>query len=101
MTIETVPLTLPPSADPSKFSNFGRQVIGVDPGHLSPSEFVEIQHLLYKVPKYKHVFLVLKCALGIFSDFIPFQYDALLFRNVNLTPEQQYALTRVQSIILT
>ena len=52
MTIETVPLlTLPPLADPSKFSNFGRQVIGVDPGNLSPSEFVEIQHLLYKVLK--------------------------------------------------
>jgi hypothetical protein len=30
-----------------------------------------------------------------FSDFILFQYDALLFRNVNLTPEQQYALTKV------
>jgi len=50
MAIETVPLTLPPSADPSKFSNFGRQVIGVDPENLSPSEFVEIQDLLYKVP---------------------------------------------------
>ena len=49
MVIETVPLTLPPSADPSKISNFGRQVIGVDPGNLSPSEFVEIQDLLYKV----------------------------------------------------
>ena len=44
MTIESVPLlTLPPLADPSKFSNFGRQ--------LSPSEFVEIQHLLYKILK--------------------------------------------------
>jgi hypothetical protein len=49
MTIETVPLTLPPSADPSNFSNFGRQVIGVDPGNLSPSDFAEIQQLLYKV----------------------------------------------------
>jgi len=51
MSIETstVPLTLPPSADPSKFSNFGRQVIGVDPGNLSPSDFAEIQQLLYKV----------------------------------------------------
>jgi alpha-ketoglutarate-dependent taurine dioxygenase len=47
--VETVPLTLPPSADPSKFSNFGRQVIGVDPGNLSPSDFAEIQQLLYKV----------------------------------------------------
>ena len=49
MTIETVPLPLPLSADPSRFANFGRQVIGVDPGNLSPSDFAEIQQLLYKV----------------------------------------------------
>ncbi len=49
MTLETVPLTLPPSADSSKFSNFGRQVTGVDPGNLTPSDFAEIQQLLYKV----------------------------------------------------
>jgi xanthine dioxygenase len=53
MTIETQPLTLPPSADPSKFSNFGRQVIGVDPGNLSPAEFSEIEQLLYKVDLYE------------------------------------------------
>lgn len=58
MTIETVPLALPPSADPSKFSNFGRQVIGIDPGNLKPLEFDEIQQLLYKVPQ-KHVFMPL------------------------------------------
>jgi hypothetical protein len=49
MTIETVPLPLPPSADPSRFSNFGRQVIGLDPGNLTSSDFTEIQGLLYKV----------------------------------------------------
>ena len=49
MPIQTVPLTLPPSADPSKFTHFGREVIGVDPGNLSPSEFSEIEQLLYKV----------------------------------------------------
>jgi len=49
MTIETVPLTLPPSADPSKFANFGREVIGLDPGNLSSSDFAEIRQLLYKV----------------------------------------------------
>jgi hypothetical protein len=31
-----------------------------------------------------------------FSDLVLFQYDALLFRNVNISPEQQYALTKVQ-----
>ena len=50
MTIQTVPLTFPPSADPSKFAHFGREVIGVDPGNLSSSDFAEIHQLLYKVP---------------------------------------------------
>jgi hypothetical protein len=50
MTIQTVPLTHPPSADPSKLADFGREVIGVDPGNLSSSEFAEIRQLLYKVP---------------------------------------------------
>ena len=49
MAIETVPLTLPPSADPTKFTQFGREVIGVDPGNLSPTEFAEIERLLYTV----------------------------------------------------
>lgn len=65
MTIETV-LTLPPSAD-RKFPKFGRQVIGVDPGRLSLSESVEIQHLLYKIP-----YLVPKCALEFSISFYPF-----------------------------
>ena len=49
MAIETVPLPLPPSADPTKFTQFGREVIGVDPGNLSPVEFAEIERLLYTV----------------------------------------------------
>ena len=49
MTIQIVPLTLPPSADPSKLTDFGREVIGVDPGNLSSSEFAEIRQLFYKV----------------------------------------------------
>jgi len=49
MTIRTVPLTLPPSADPSEMSNFGREVIGIHPGNLSSSDFAEIQDLLYQV----------------------------------------------------
>jgi hypothetical protein len=49
MAIETIPLTLPSSADPSKFTQFGREVIGADPGNLSPAEFAEIERLLYTV----------------------------------------------------
>jgi hypothetical protein len=50
MTIKTVPFALPPSADTSKLSSFGREVIGTDPGDLSSSDFAEIQDLLYEVP---------------------------------------------------
>jgi xanthine dioxygenase len=90
MTIESNPLTLPPSADPSKFACFGREVIGVDPGNLSPAEFSEIEQLLYKVRSVPGCY-----SLGTFPDLILMQYDALLFRNANLSPEQQYALTKV------
>ncbi|KAK0234179.1 taurine catabolism dioxygenase [Armillaria fumosa] len=69
MAIEFVPLPLPATADPSKFTTFGRQVKGVDPGNFTPEQFQEIRDALYK-------------------------HDALLFRNVELSPEQQYALTK-------
>ncbi|GJE97802.1 TauD/TfdA family dioxygenase [Phanerochaete sordida] len=69
MAIEVAPLPLPPSADPSKFADFGREVKGVSPGTLTPEQFKEIEQLLYK-------------------------HSALLFRNAELTPEQQYALTK-------
>jgi alpha-ketoglutarate-dependent taurine dioxygenase len=69
MAIEIAPLPLPPSADPSKFTEFGRVVKGVDLANLSDEEFKEVENLLYK-------------------------HSALLFQDVNLTPEQQYALTK-------
>lgn len=69
MAIEFVPLPLPASADAAKFADFGREVKGVHPGTLTPEQFQEIQEALYK-------------------------HDALLFRDVTLTPEQQYALTK-------
>lgn len=49
MAIDLAPLPLPASADPSKFTEFGREVKGVDPGNLSPEQFKEIEELLYKV----------------------------------------------------
>ncbi|KAG9313892.1 taurine catabolism dioxygenase [Chiua virens] len=69
MAVELTPLPLPPSADPAYFADFGREVKGVDPGALSPAQFSEIHDALYK-------------------------HGALLFRNVTVTPEQQYALTK-------
>jgi len=69
MAIDLGPLPLPASADASKFVNFGREVKGVHPGKLTPEEFKEIEGLLYK-------------------------HDILLFRGVDLTPEQQYALVK-------
>lgn len=49
MAIETIPLTLPPSADASKFVDFGREVKGLNPGNFTPEEFKELEKLLYKV----------------------------------------------------
>ncbi|KAF8918294.1 taurine catabolism dioxygenase [Mucidula mucida] len=69
MAIELIPLSLPPTADASKFEHFGREVRGVEPGNIKPEQFQEIKEALYK-------------------------YDALLFRNAILSPEQQYALTK-------
>ena len=49
MTIDLVPLPLPASADASKFTDFGREVRGVNPGKLTSEEFKEVQDALYKV----------------------------------------------------
>ncbi|KAJ6511773.1 Clavaminate synthase-like protein [Mycena vulgaris] len=69
MSIQLIPLPLPASADGSKFANFGREVVGVDPGNLTSEQFQEIRDALYK-------------------------HDALVFRDAALSPEQQYALTK-------
>ncbi|OJT04568.1 hypothetical protein TRAPUB_4838 [Trametes pubescens] len=69
MAIEIAPLPVPPTADAAKLKDFGREVKGVNPGSLSPEEFKEVHDLLYK-------------------------YGALLFRDVVLSPEQQFALTK-------
>lgn len=47
--VEFVPLPLPPSADPSKFESFGREVKGIDPGNLTPETFKLVEEALYKV----------------------------------------------------
>ncbi|KAF8582154.1 Clavaminate synthase-like protein [Ramaria rubella] len=69
MAIEISPLLLPPSASPSNFIEFGREVKGVNPAQLSDGEFKKIETLLYK-------------------------HSVLLFRGVNLSPENQYRLTK-------
>ncbi|KAF9651921.1 Clavaminate synthase-like protein [Thelephora ganbajun] len=86
MAIEVLPLPLPSSADPSKFRDFGREVKGIHPGRLTDEEFKEIEQLLYKVclPDVPFIPLLIRATL---------QHDALLFRNVDLSPEEQYKLT--------
>jgi len=49
MTITFVPLAFPPSADTSRFKDFGREVRGAHPGKLTPDEFKEIETALYQV----------------------------------------------------
>ncbi|KAG5642011.1 hypothetical protein DXG03_003783 [Asterophora parasitica] len=69
MTITFIPLSLPATADAPKLARFGREVRGADPGNLNPEQFIEIRQALY-------------------------EHDVLLFRDVTITPEQQYALTK-------
>ncbi|KAJ7681357.1 taurine catabolism dioxygenase TauD, TfdA family-domain-containing protein [Mycena rosella] len=69
MAIELAPVPLPPTADSSKLADFGWEVKGVDPRSLTDAQLKEIQDALYT-------------------------YDLLLFRNANVTPEQQYALKK-------
>ncbi|KAJ6475161.1 Clavaminate synthase-like protein [Mycena vulgaris] len=69
MMIELKLLPLPANADASKFTQFGREVFGVDPSNLTSEQFEEIREALYK-------------------------HDVLVFRNAALTPKQQYALTK-------
>ncbi|KII86394.1 hypothetical protein PLICRDRAFT_700453 [Plicaturopsis crispa FD-325 SS-3] len=70
MPIGLTPVPLPPSADPEKLSDFGRIVTGVDlSGAIAPSDFQELEDALYK-------------------------YSLLVFRDVDLSPEQQYELTK-------
>lgn len=51
MSVETVPLPLPPTLDASRFEWFGREIKGVDPNVIDPEseQFKEIERLLYKV----------------------------------------------------
>lgn len=86
MAIEVVPLPLPPSADASKFADFGREVKGVKPGELTPEQFKEVEELLYKVCA------SVRAKLGLLTDSV--QHSALLFRDAELSPEQQFALTK-------
>ncbi|PBK93456.1 Clavaminate synthase-like protein [Armillaria gallica] len=69
MAIEISPLPLPDSAEASSFLSFGRQVKGFDPTNFTREEFATIENALYK-------------------------HGLLLFRDVDLSPERQYALNR-------
>jgi hypothetical protein len=49
MSIQIESFPLPPSANPKYFTEFGREVKGVNPAELTPDQFKEIEQLLYKV----------------------------------------------------
>ncbi|KAH7104957.1 Clavaminate synthase-like protein [Auriculariales sp. MPI-PUGE-AT-0066] len=70
MPLTVHPVPLPPNADASKFKDFGCIVEGVDPSNLSPEQQKELEELLYK-------------------------HSLVLFRGVKVTPEAQYALTKM------
>ncbi|KAK4687520.1 xanthine dioxygenase, partial [Tremellales sp. Uapishka_1] len=62
------PIPLPPSADPKYFNDFGRKVDGFDPASMNEAQLEEIIDKLY-------------------------EHGILLFKNVTLTPKQQYEMT--------
>ncbi|EDR15967.1 uncharacterized protein LACBIDRAFT_242796 [Laccaria bicolor S238N-H82] len=70
MTIKLAPLVLPANVDREKFSDFGREVKDIHPGNCTADEFNEIEEALYK-------------------------HDFLLFRDIDLSLEQQFALVKV------
>ncbi|KAF9478062.1 Clavaminate synthase-like protein [Pholiota conissans] len=70
MPLSFVPLSFPASVDVDKFRDFGREVRGFEVSTLTDAEvFSEIERELY-------------------------EHDLLLFRNIDLTPQQQYALVK-------
>ncbi|CAG8628256.1 1351_t:CDS:2 [Acaulospora colombiana] len=75
MSVEVAPFPLAPSGDAAKMKDFGRVVKDVHPGKLTPEQLEEVKELLYK-------------------------HGALLFPNVVVTPEEQYALTKVSPVQL-
>ncbi|TFK42100.1 Clavaminate synthase-like protein, partial [Crucibulum laeve] len=70
MPINLVSLSFPATLDRETFGErIGREVKGVHPGKLNEEEFQMVESALY-------------------------EHDMLLFRNVDLTPEQQYRLVK-------
>lgn len=68
--IETRAVPLPPTADPEYFQGFGVEVVsGFDPADFTDEQFQALERLLY-------------------------EHDVVLFRGLDLTPEQQYRLTK-------
>lgn len=66
------PLPLPATANAAKLSTFGRLVTGYSPSTVTPQELEEIQENLFK-------------------------FGILVFRGVELTPKEQYELTKVSA----
>lgn len=49
------PIPIPPSADPAKFKDFGRQVEGFEPDNVTSEQMEEIMDMLYRVRATKFV----------------------------------------------
>ncbi|KAF9011249.1 Clavaminate synthase-like protein [Cyathus striatus] len=67
--IDLIPIPLPPSANKEKLCDFGREVKGIHPGKLTQEQILKVEEALYR-------------------------YNFLLFRDVDLSPEEQYALVK-------
>ncbi|TEB38554.1 Clavaminate synthase-like protein [Coprinellus micaceus] len=71
VTLDLDPIPFPPSLNPTHFQQFGREVKGIHPRDLVKNLFI---------------FQMIEKAL--------YEHDLLLFRNVDLTPEEQYSLVK-------
>ncbi len=97
MAIELVPIPLPASADASRLANFGREVKGIDPAAITPgSELLkEIESALYTVGLEIKRFSLAEFLCSLIFELHELQHGVLLFRDIKLTPAQQYAITKV------
>lgn len=84
MAIELAPLPLPASADASKFANFGREVIGLNPGKLTPEQLKEVQEALYKVWRRYHWVNGLSLPITLNSMMLSFSVMSSLHQKINM-----------------
>jgi hypothetical protein len=85
-TLSYTPVPLPASAAPEYFKSFGRVVEGFDPASYTSEQMKEIVDKLYEV-----------CVVNESSSPpADNQHGVLVFKNMTVTPKQQFEITSVR-----